>query len=198
MPTLTRVLIAIVAAGACGQERHQVPTTTPQPSNASAPEGTVQPMRDGPQAPVTITVEPTRGSPSPGATIELRARIRSVASWRLPISVEVKLPTGATLIAGDQRVTLQPTARRTEEAVEFSIRLRDVPTDDLIVVADSQSSDGGVHAEAHYRFGRQEPQPVVPVRSGPEVKTSKANFGRAVPIRTVSGSTTGKTLRAQE
>jgi hypothetical protein len=70
-----------------------------------------------------------------------------------------------------------------EEALDLEIQLDRVPVDDLLIVADSQASEGGVHAQARYRFGRLEPRPSIPTRTGPELKTGKANFGRAVPIR---------------
>jgi hypothetical protein len=179
MSTLNRLFaLCVLACAACGQSQ------TTQVAGAPAPAAPVLDRRDGAQAPVTVAIDVMKGAPAARATIALRAHVFHPPTWTVPIDLEIRLPAGVSLASGSQRTTLTPSPGRTVEDVDFEVQLdADVPLSDIVVVAAHQSKATGVHAEGHYRFGRPEPLPVVPDRTGPELTTAKGgNLGRAVPL----------------
>lgn len=173
-----KLLAPLLVVTACSQEP-PVNASTPAPRDDGPATRTIV---DGPQAPVVVSLEVVSGKPEPGATLQLRARVHA-AGWRLPINMDLDLPAGATLVRGKRQVTLtRSSPGRADELVDFTIQLGQVPLADVVVVADSHSSKGGVHAEATYRFGRPEPVPAAPAKTGPELSTPRARFGPSTPI----------------
>lgn len=62
------------------------------------------------------------------------------------------------------------------------LHLHELPADDLVVIADVRGVASGVHAVAHYRFGRPEPrQPELP-RSAPIRTTDGQVVGAPIPL----------------
>ena len=134
-------------------------------------------------APFELELELAGGRPVPGETIGLIARIGHLTSWSLPIELTIQVPKGAALTSGSAHVVVTPGAGSTEQTIALELRIYEVPSADLVVVADSQARDRGVHAQARYRFGRAEPELPALVRSGPELKIGARNFGRSVALR---------------
>src|SRR5262249_53176705 len=109
------------------------------------PSGT--PRCRNPQAPVTLTVGAVSGEPLPAGRVDLHAELRRNGPWPYPIAVEWRLPQGVRAASGPQAVVA-------EDGADLGLDLAIVPSEDLVVAAESRGPAGGFHAEARYRFGR--------------------------------------------
>ncbi len=90
-------------------------------------------------------------------TVTLIAHIDYHGWIDAPLAVDVRVPSGARLVAGDAHMTLPPSTPGTARDVLFTVAFGTPPAGDLVLVADAHTSHMGFHAELPYRFGRPEP-----------------------------------------
>jgi hypothetical protein len=102
--------------------------------------------------------------------MSLRASVVRNDPWPFPISLSFQAPSNAAA-----------SARLSADTADLELDLTTVPTDDLVVVAESRSRAAGFRAEARYRFGRPEPVASAPRRSGPSMHLGALDLGP--PIR---------------
>jgi len=131
-----------------------------------------------PMAPVTARIEVVGGQPGAGERMLFRAHIDKNGVWDAPIAVEFRVPVGASVVGGVTGGTLTDGA-----TPELELMLDRVPEGDLVLVASSRTEAAGFHAEARYRFGRAEPIPVGPDKSGPSMTgPNGADLGTPVDV----------------
>jgi hypothetical protein len=131
-----------------------------------------------PTAPVTVHLDVAAGEPHAGGRMAFRARVERHGVWDAPIAVEFRVPVGASVVGGVTRGTVSEGG-----APELELLLERVPEGDLVLVASSQTEAAGFHAEARYRFGRPEPLPLGPDKSGPPiVGPNGADLGPPVDV----------------
>jgi hypothetical protein len=123
-----------------------------------------------PRPPVTVRLDVLRGKPALGSRMSLRASVVRNDPWPFPISLSFQAPSNAAA-----------SARLSADTADLELDLTTVPTDDLVVVAESRSRAAGFRAEARYRFGRPEPVASAPRRSGPSMHLGALDLGP--PIR---------------
>jgi hypothetical protein len=177
-------LVAVVMAACAGGARPPQPEASPPPPSEPGPAV----GRDGPQTPVTVTVEAVSGAPAAGGRVLLRAHVIRHGAWAAPIAVDFRLPAGVTPASGAlaaTHVALPADATPGEGTVDLEIAIGGaaVPVDDVVVIAESQVAGGGFHAEARYRFGRAAPKANATPPSGPDVRSSKGDLGPATPLK---------------
>jgi hypothetical protein len=192
--TFTFLLFVVVAGTSCGQPT-PVPDTTvsatavlpvaardPLPS----PEPDQNPPAQGsPQSPIQTRLTGPETVPTQG-DIELVLTIDRARADLVPISVDLRLPAGVTLVAGleQERVadTSKPGFTRT-----WRLHYDRVPQEDVAVVVDWQTASAGFHAELPWRFGRPEARKAEPPRLPGAVKLPGGrSLGR--PILTGGGA----------
>jgi hypothetical protein len=164
-PMRSTVLALVLAACSAGSP---APVAAPPPSEA-------------PTVPVTVAIDVLDGQPLAGGRMEFRARIVRHGVWTAPISVEFVVPRGAAVVGGR---TQSVVASVTDEAPSLELQLAEVPADDLLLVARSETEAAGFTAKARYRFGRPDPVKTGPAKTGPRLTTpGGVDLGPAVPMK---------------
>ncbi|MDF3066643.1 MAG: hypothetical protein K0R38_2244 [Polyangiaceae bacterium] len=114
-----------------------------------------------------------------GQDIEVVARIDRRVGSDAAVSIALQLPDGARLVSGNPNEVL-PSGNGVVER-RFVVHLDRVPSTDIQVVAETNSTSFGAHAKSAYRFGRPEPRFAEPPRSGKQVQVGGREVGK--PIR---------------
>jgi hypothetical protein len=182
--TSTRLVIVLLSACAAGARAPEpAPTAaTSAPASPSAPAPTL--AAGGAHTPVTVVLERVGGAPTAGGQVHLRAHVQRHGGWAVPITIDVVVPAGAVAARrGAARRVLAADPTPGDTAIDLDLAIpAGVPVDDLVVIASARVPGAGFHAEARYRFDRAAPAPVMPPRTGPSLRTGKANFGPSTPL----------------
>ncbi len=175
------VAVAAIAA-ACSHPpapSHDPVAAAPGEEHTASAPANATPEANG-SAPMRVSLTQTGASSSAG-DIVLRARVERFVPMGAPMNVTLRLPAGTTLVRGDASYLLASNAASDVSDREVVIHASPVPTDDVVLVADSHGTSSGVHGEAHYRFGRAEPTGPRPEANGAPLIVNGRNFGRTVP-----------------
>ncbi len=117
-----------------------------------------------------------------GGVLKIVARVELTSSLGIPLTVGLRIPTGLQLTAGSAATTIPAQAPIGVNETEYTFTYAATPTDDLVLVVDSQSSAFGVHAEDAYRFGRPAAAAPHPQATGPALQWKGANLGNSIRL----------------
>lgn len=150
----TRVAVCLLAVTACTAPNLTQPTIPPVVSAPAVPA--VATVHEDVGAPVQIRVS---GPPLvvAGQTIEVRATITRTWAAVTPLQLDVEVPKGTRLVSGPPHETLTDGQAPHFERV-WRVHIDALPSQDLVVTLDWQTSGAGYHAAIPYRFGRPEPR----------------------------------------
>ncbi len=167
------ILLALLPlSSAC---RTSGPNGTP-PAQLSEPER-VASAETAPQSPLLARWQVLSDA---GGRLRISAILDRKVAFVVPIEVQVRIPSGLRMLSGQSSFQVPPNTPPGETSVTFEFAYTSVPTADLNLVADVGSNAMGVHATVSYRFGRREPEPIRPERSGPNVKFGTTDLGPAI------------------
>ncbi len=121
--------------------------------------------------------------PVPGALLTLRAHVERRTAMDAKVRVTLALPAGVELVEGLLDQWLEPSGQALVRDLTFVLRVDALPTEDAVLFVDMQTSAGGYHAQHPYRFGRSEPLPASPARTGRELKVGAKRIGRSIHLR---------------
>jgi hypothetical protein len=133
----------------------------------------------GPQSPIQVRLSGPNTVPTRGE-IELRVAIDRARPDLAPIQVDIRLPAGARLAAGNAQERIADTTLLSLERT-WRIRYDRAPKGDVTVVVDWQTQGAGFHAELPWRFGRPEAKRAAPPRlPGPVVLPGGRSLGKPI------------------
>ena len=121
--------------------------------------------------------------PVPGGLLTLRAHVEQRTAMDAKVRVKLVLPAGVELVEGHLEQWLKPSDQAVARELTFVVRVHALPTENAVLFVDMQASAGGYHAQHPYRFGRSEPVPASPARTGPELKAGAKRLGRSIHLR---------------
>ena len=132
-----------------------------------------------PRSPVQVSWQEVRRD---ATQVELIARVQRLAPLPFPLEVSIALPEGATLKTGRSRFTLAPNLEGETHDEAMVVAYAKLPEGDLLLAADGQTAEMGVHARMAYRFGRPAPLQDAVAPAGPDLKKGDQNLGPSIPL----------------
>jgi hypothetical protein len=163
-------LVGVFALWSCQTQQPAESKSTP----AAAPA--VRSERDA-ESPIRVTVRAT-SEREHEATLEIA--VTKVVATEQPLALSLRLPAGVDAAPAALTAVEGKDTGRFVQTIQ--LKFGATPSTDLFVVADSQGTSFGYHAEVPYRFGRPEPTVSQPVRSPDTVKMGGIPLGQPVEL----------------
>jgi hypothetical protein len=145
------------------------------------------------RAPQTETREPMHALRSPlsvkwlvkeqtDATLTLITRVDRHVPIRVPITVTVSVPPGASLVSGPAAFSIPSSEQAGPVEREMLFALSGLPADDFVLAADIDGADFGVHAKDTYNIAGVRPRPALRRADGPRLRLGGRSFGPSVLV----------------
>jgi hypothetical protein len=171
--------LCVACAGTTEEHPHSAPSANAAPGKA--PE----------QASDTVASHHTQmigaflhGPITPVASqpIQLTLEVTRHIPLKAEITVDVRLPAGASLRTGETHTRLAANDAARRDQLVYELAGGPMPSEDLVVVVDARGAGFGYHAELPYRYGRPAPVPDAPEASGANVQVGGKSFGKSVQV----------------
>jgi hypothetical protein len=170
---------AVLALSAC----HPAPEPAPHPAPAAA--GSEHADFGPHRSPVVVRLSGP-AQVQAGQDVELVAEIDQFVGSQSSVSLDLVLPAGTRLVAGNASEQLPPgngTLTR-----RFVVHLDSVPETNVELVARAGNASFGAHAKSAYRFGRPEPKLAQPKRGTDELIIGGRSLGHPIELKPPSAS----------
>lgn len=168
-------LVASLALAALGCAR--APESVKAASSVDAPPLAARPEAKA-KAPITASWV-VESSTKQGVT--LVARVERKAFTRMPLTVDVSAPKGAS-VEGERHFVIPASDEPDVVERRYFVRYDSVPAGDVILTVDGRTDGFGFHAEVPWAFGAGPESRPPPVADGPAIKAGGIDFGRAVRV----------------
>lgn len=119
--------------------------------------------------------------------VRLELKITKFIATEKPLSVKLQLPGGVSAAETREIPSIDASAIG-EFSREIKVLFETVPMNDMFVVADTQGTAFGFHAELPFRFGRPEPTIALPPRTDESVHMGNIDLGHPVLLPSTSPS----------
>lgn len=172
------LIVFTILAGSLGCAP-KVPLAQAGSQNGSPPV-TAQEVTSAPRAPMTVEWL-VQGESS--GRLALVARVNRNAPLMVPTSVTVTAPSGVQLVSGRTSWTIpgSDVTGTVDELLVFDVGA--APGGDILLAADAEGANFGVHAKKAYALGAPSQKAVAPPSSGPSLEVGGHDFGPSVPAK---------------